>query len=292
VIPAAFEYRRAESLTHALELLGESDDAVLLAGGHSLVPLLKLRLAHPELLVDIGRLHELSYVRAEDGGIAIGALTRHHDVARSELLRQRCPLLAETAALVGDPQVRHRGTIGGSVAHGDPASDLPATLVACDARFVLAGAHGERVVAATDFFRSFLTTAKEPGEVLTEIRVPETPAGAGSCYLKFSRRAQDWATVGVAVLCATEGDRITSAAIALTNMGATPVRAREAERQLAGAESSPERIEAAALAAIEGTQPPSDTAGSADYRRHLATVLTRRALERVLDKGAARPDEG
>jgi aerobic carbon-monoxide dehydrogenase medium subunit len=272
MIPARFDYEVAESLEQAIELLGSRGDAKLLAGGHSLLPLLKLRLAQPELLVDIGRLSELRYVREDGDRIAIGALTRHHDVANDELLSEANPLVAYTAAGIGDPQVRHMGTIGGSVAHGDPAADFPAVLVALDAELVARGPDGARTIGAGDFFRGFLETALGPQEVLTEVRVPKLP-GAGWAYLKFHRRAQDWATVGVAAVRSNGSTRVV-----LANMGATPVRAHGVEDALASG-SDPET--AAARAASE-TNPPSDTSASAEYRRHLAQVLTRRALEQAL----------
>jgi carbon-monoxide dehydrogenase medium subunit len=272
VIPAPFDYEVAGSVDDAIRLLGEGEDAKLLAGGHSLLPLMKLRFARPTLLVDIGRLSDLAYVREAGDGIAIGALTRHHDLATSELLKEQCGILAYAAAQVGDPQVRHRGTIGGSAAHGDPASDLPTVLLALDAELVARGPDGERTIAAADFFRGFLETALGSREVLTEIRVPKL-GGAGCSYVKFNRRAQDWATVAVAAIVSNG-----SARVALTNMGPTPLRARGVEEAFA-AGGNPE---AAAARAAEGTSPPSDTAGSADYRRHLATVLTRRALEKAL----------
>ncbi len=269
MIPAPFAYEVAGSVEEAVELLGRSEDAKLLAGGHSLVPAMKLRLARPSLLVDIGRLSDLRYVREEAGRIAIGALARHHDLATNALLAQRCPALARAAAQVGDPQVRHRGTIGGSVAHGDPASDLPTVLLALEAELSLRGPEGERVVSAADFFRGVFETALAPQEVLTEIRVPP----AAGTYLKFNRRAQDWATVGVAVVRADGAVRV-----ALTSMGPTPVRARGVEEALAaGAEPA-----AAAQRADEGTSPPSDVAASAEYRRELARVLVRRALAEIL----------
>jgi carbon-monoxide dehydrogenase medium subunit len=272
MIPATFDYDVAESVDHAIELLGSRGDAKLLAGGHSLLPLMKLRFARPELLVDIGRLPELSYVREDGDRIAIGALTRHHDVATNEFLRGANPLVAETAAGIGDPQVRHRGTIGGSVAHGDPAADFPAVLVALEAELVVRGPGEERTIAAGDFFRGFFETALGPQDVLTEIRLPKL-VGAGWAYLKFHRRQQDWATVGVAAVRSNG-----SARVALTNMGAKPVRARGVEEALAsGADPA-----TAAARAAEGAAPPSDTAASAEYRGHLAQVLTRRALDRVM----------
>ena len=271
MIPAPFEYEVAESVEHAAELLGANPDGKLIAGGHSLLPAMKLRIARPSLLVDIGRLSDLSYVREDGDRIAIGALTRHHDVQRDALLRDQCGLVSYTAGLVGDPQVRHRGTIGGSVAHGDPASDLPTALLALDADFVVRGPGGERTVPAADFFTGVFETALGPQDVLTEIRVPKT-GSSGFAYQKFNRRAQDWATVGVAAVRVNGGVHV-----GLTSMGATPLRASGVEQALAsGADPA-----AAAEHAAEGTTPPSDTNGSAEYRSELAKVLVRRALEQV-----------
>jgi aerobic carbon-monoxide dehydrogenase medium subunit len=271
MIPAAFEYEVAGSVAEAVDLLGAREDAKLLAGGHSLVPAMKLRIARPGTLVDIGRLGDLSYVREDGDAIAIGALTRHHDVAASDLVRDRCGIVAFAAAQIGDPQVRHRGTIGGSVAHGDPASDLPGVLLALDAEFVATGSGGERRIPAAEFFTGVFETALGPQDVLTEIRVPAISGGWS--YLKFSRRAQDWATVGVAAVAANG-----AAKVGLVSMGATPLRAAAVEQALAGGADPA----AAAEHADEGTEPASDVAGSADYRRHLARVLTRRALEQAL----------
>lgn len=282
MIPAPFEYEVAESVEHALELLEDGGaDAKPLAGGHSLLPLMRLRLARPSLLVDLGRLADLSYVRGEGDTIAIGALTRHHDVAASPLLRGECALLARTAEQIGDPQVRHRGTIGGSIAHADPASDLPATLLALEAELVVRGADGERTVAAEDFFQGPFVSALGPAELLVELRVPRLER-AGTAYVKFNRRAQDWAIVGVAALVESADGEIRRAAIGLTNMGATPVRARAVEEALAGAPAEPDAIAGAAARAAEGTSPPFDTFASAEYRAHLATVLVRRAVESAL----------
>ena len=269
MIPAAFEYRRATTVDEAISLLSAGgDEAKLLAGGHSLLPLMKLRLAAPTLLVDIGRLGDLSYVRESGDSISIGALTRHRDVETSDVLHAHAPLLAHVAGQVGDPQVRHRGTIGGSIAHGDPASDLPAACLALGATFTVTGPRGERQIAASDFFRGFLGTALEPDEVLTEIGVPKS-TGAGWSFQKFNRRAQDWAIVGVAaVINGTTG-------IALVNMGSTPLRATAVEEAVRHGAAAAE----AATAADEGTDPPSDINASSEYRRHLATVLVRRALE-------------
>jgi len=265
MIPAPFDYELASSVDHAVELLGSGRDAKPLAGGQSLLPLMKLRFARPELLVDVGRLAELVGVRERDGGLAIGALTRHHDVATSDAVRSRCAILADVAAGIGDPQVRHRGTIGGSVAHADPASDLPAALLALEAELVARGPSGERTIPAREFFRGVFESALDPGELVTEVRVP----AATGTYVKFHRRAQDWATVGVAAVRDNGSVRI-----ALTNMGATPLRAAGVEEALASGTDAA----AAAERADEGTEPPSDTNGSADYRRQLARVLVRDAL--------------
>jgi aerobic carbon-monoxide dehydrogenase medium subunit len=271
VIPAKFDYEVAESVDHAVELLDSGKEAKLLAGGHSLLPLMRLRLARPELLVDVGRLSDLSYVREDGDAIAIGALTRYRDLEQSDLLRSECPILAATAGLVGDPQVRHRGTIGGSVAHCDPASDAPTVLLALDAELVVRGPGGERRLPVGESFGGFLQTALDPAEVLTEIRVPK--AGGGWAYEKFQRRAQDWATVAVAAVQMNGG-----AHVGLTNMGAISLRAAGVEEALAGGADPA----AASERAAEGTSPPSDHNGSAEYRQHLVRVLTRRALEQAL----------
>ena len=282
MIPLAFDYEVAESTDHAIELLGQhGEEAKLLAGGHSLLPIMKLRLAAPSVLIDLGRLTELKYVREEGDTIAIGAMTRHCDVERDPVLQEHCGLLAFTAGVVGDPQVRHRGTIGGSLAHADPASDLPSTLLALDAELVARGPGGERTIPAGEFFQDYLQTALEPGEVLTEIRVPKL-GGAGWSYQKFNHRAQDWATVGVAAVVEKSDGSIGSARIALTNMGSTPLRASAAEGALAGARL--EDVAEAANEADEGTSPASDIAASAEYRRHLARVLTRRAVEEAMSR--------
>jgi aerobic carbon-monoxide dehydrogenase medium subunit len=269
VIPAGFDYRRAGSIAEAIELLGGAEDAKLLAGGHSLIPLLRLRFTRPSLLVDIGRLDDLRYVREDGDRIAIGALTRHAELAKDPLLAQRCAAVSRAAAGIGDPQVRHRGTIGGSVAHGDPASDLGTVLLTLDADLVVQGPDGQRTIRATEFFAGMFTTALEPSEVVTEIRVPAVDAGV---YLKLVRRAQDWATVGVAA--ARVAGRVQ---VGLTSMGATPLRARGVEEAVAGGASPAD----AAARAGEGTSPPNDVSGSSEYRAHLAQVLVRRALEQL-----------
>jgi carbon-monoxide dehydrogenase medium subunit len=263
---------------HAVSLLGEREDAKLIAGGHSLLPAMKLRISRPSLLVDIAGLDELDYVRDDGDRIAIGAVTRHKDVRDAPLLQQHCPIVSFTAGQIGDPQVRHRGTIGGSVSHSDPASDLPAVLFAVDAEMLVRGPGGERTIPALDFCTGVFQTALREGEMLVEIRVPKLDGSSGWSYVKMARRAQDWATVGVAAVVERSNGGIARAAIALTNMGATAVRARAAEKAIAdGAE-----IAEASELASEGRNPPSDQAASADFRRHLARVLTRRALEEAL----------
>jgi len=269
VIPAAFEYRRAGSAAEAIGLVGEfGEDAKLLAGGHSLLPLMKLRLAQPSVLIDIGRVSELSYIREEGEVIAIGALTRHRELETSSLLAEHVPLLAHAASHVGDPQVRHRGTIGGSIAHADPASDLPATTLALGAEYVLQGPSGTRTVAAADFYQGFLESVLEPDEVLTEIRIPKM-GDAGWGFHKFNRRAQDWAIVGVAAW-----RRGNNAGVALVNMGSTPILATAVTDALAAGAS----IDDAARHASDNAEPQTDLNASIEYRTHLAHILTRRAL--------------
>jgi aerobic carbon-monoxide dehydrogenase medium subunit len=272
VIPAPFDYQRASSVDEAIGLLGEhGDDAKLLAGGHSLLPLMKLRLAAPAVLVDIGGIGDLSFVEDGGGTVRIGALTRHHDLATSRLAHEQVPLLAHVAGQIGDPQVRHRGTVGGSIAHGDPASDLPAALLALRGTLVVRGPGGEREVAADDFFTGFLETALGPDEVLTEIRVPAVP-GVGWAFEKFNRRAQDWAIVGVAAVLSNGSG---GPGVGLVNMGSAPLRAAGVEDALRSGSSAAD----AAARADEGTEPPDDLNASPEYRRHLAQVLTRRALQ-------------
>jgi carbon-monoxide dehydrogenase medium subunit len=272
VIPAPFDYQRAASVDEALALLAEhGDEAKLLAGGHSLLPLMKLRLALPTMLIDIGRIGELSFVEGDGDVVRIGAMTRHHDLATSALAGEQVPLLAHVAGQIGDPQVRHRGTIGGSLAHGDPASDLPAALLALRATLVARGPGGEREIAADDFFTGFLETALAPDEMLTEVRVPAVP-GVGWAFEKFNRRAQDWAIVGVTAVM-TNGSG--GPGVGLVNMGSQPLRAAGVEDALRSGASPGD----AAARADEGTEPPDDLNASPEFRRHLARVLVRRALE-------------
>jgi len=278
VIPASFDYDLAESVEQAIdELAAGGGDTKLIAGGHSLIPALKLRIARPEKLLDVGRLTDLAYVR--DGGtrLAIGALTRHAAVASDPLLQEHCPIVSTTAAQIGDPQVRHRGTMGGTLAHGDPASDMPAVMLALGAELVARGRGGERVIPASDFFTGVFETALGPDEMLLEVRVPKLGNSTGWAFLKAHRRAQDWATVAVAALVHRDNGSISGASIGLVNMGGTPLRAKGAEDALAGGSSI---ADAAALIA-EGAEPPSDHAGSSEYRTHLAQVIGRRALEQA-----------
>ncbi len=270
MIPAAFDYVRAGSAAEAISLIGQhGEDAKFLAGGHSLLPLMKLRLASPSVLVDIGRVSDLSYIRDAGDHIAIGALTRHMDVETSAVLKEHVPLLAHAAGYVGDPQVRHRGTLGGTIAHADPASDLPATTLALGATYVAQGPNGTREIAAADFYQGFLESALEPDEMLTEIRVPKM-GGAGWSFQKFNRRAQDWAIVGVAAWRSNG-----SSGVALVNMGSTPILASAVSTALFGGAS----VADAAQLAADDAEPQADLNASTEYRTHLAKVLVRRALE-------------
>jgi len=279
MIPAKFDYVRPSSLAGAIQALADGgDDAKVIAGGQSLLPLLRLRLSYPELLVDIGALGELTGVRDAGDALVIGAMTTHYSLIRDPLIREHCGLIAATAATVADPAVRHRGTIGGSLAHADPAGDLPAVVSALDATLVATGPGGEREIAATDFFVDYLTTSLGPGEILTAVRVPKLGPGWGFRYEKFQPTAQAWAIVGVAALARRDNGHVAEARVGLTNMGTVPVRARAAEAAAAGAEASRAALAAAGGHADDGTDPPSDLRAAADYRRHLARVLTGRAL--------------
>jgi carbon-monoxide dehydrogenase medium subunit len=283
MIPMAFDYEVAESVDHAIELLGQhGDESKIIAGGHSLIPLMRLRLAAPTVLIDVGRLDDLSYVRDDGDHLAIGALTHHREVHFNDLVNEHCGILAYTAGLLGDPSVQHRGTIGGALAHGDPAGDMPSVISALEGEIVVKGPDGERTIAALDFFQDYLMTALEDQEVVTEVRVPKLGPNTGWAYKKFSRRSQDWAIVGVAAVVDKTNGSIDSARIGLTSMGSTPIRARAVEEALAGA--STDDVAGAADAADEGTEPGSDDAASAEFRRHLARVWTRRAVEEALSR--------
>jgi carbon-monoxide dehydrogenase medium subunit len=282
VIPAAFDYEVAESVEQALELLATRPDAKLLAGGQSLLPAMKLRFSRPATLVDIGRINGLDEIADEGDHVTVGALVRHCDLERNPIVRKEVPLLGFAAGLAGDRQVRHRGTIGGSLAHADPAGDLPAIALALDAEIVARGPKGERTIPAADFFRGLYTTALAPDELIVQVRVPKT-GGAGWSYLKFRRRSIDWAMVGVAALVRANGS-IEEARIGLVNMGPRPVRATAVEDALRG--SARDGVAAAAGEAAAGTDPPSDTWASADFRRHLARVLTEQAVNEALARTA------
>lgn len=276
MIPAQFDYVRAGTVDEAVSTLGErGDDAKVIAGGQSLIPLLRLRLAYPEVLVDVGRVTEMQGVRDDGDHIVIGAMTTHHAVIRDPLVREHAGLIAEATETVADPAVRHRGTFGGALSHADPAGDLPAVALALNAAMVIAGSRGRRTVPASEFFVDYLQTAVAPDELLVEVRVPKH-TGWGYRYEKFHRVAQSWAIVGVAAVVNRSNGTIGEARVGLTNMGSTPIRAAAVEQALAGAAA--DGIPQAAARAAEGTRPPSDLNGGADYRQHLVRVLTRRAL--------------
>jgi aerobic carbon-monoxide dehydrogenase medium subunit len=280
MIPAKFSYTRPDSLGEAIEALaGGGDDAKVIAGGQSLLPLLRLRLAYPELLVDVGGLEELRGVTDDGDQLLIGARTTLYQLVHDPLVGQHCGLLAQAASVVADPAVRHRGTLGGALAHADPAGDLPAVILALDATLIARGPGGERAIPAADCFVDYLTTSLEPAEILTGIRVPKLGSDWGYRYEKFHRTAQAWAIVGVAALVRRSNGQVAEARVGLTNMGPVPIRAAAVEAAVAGAPASPEALRAAAASAADGTQPPADLHGAPDYRRHLAQVLTGRALE-------------
>ncbi len=285
MFPASFRYVAARSVEEAIELLTKyGEDAKLLAGGHSLLPAMKLRLAAPRYLIDIGRLPGLSGVRIDGETLAIGALTVHADVASSELVRERLPGVAEAASVIGDVQVRNRGTIGGSVAHADPGADFPVILTALDASFVLISPSGRRTVPADDFFIDYFTTVTAPNEVLTEIRVPLPPSGAGTAYAKLGHPASGYVVVSAGALVIREvSGQCTSARIAIGGLGSGPLRAAATEATLQGQPLTPEVIAVAAAKAAEGADPDDDVYASADYKRHMATVYARKAIEKAAE---------
>jgi carbon-monoxide dehydrogenase medium subunit len=278
MISTAFDYHAPTSVSEALRLLADAgDEAKLLAGGQSLLPVMRLRMAAPEVVIDLGRIEQLRGVRDDGESIVIGAMTPHFEVVESALVHEHALVLSEAAATVADPQVRHRGTFGGALAHADPAGDLPAPVLALGGELVIQGAAGQRTVAAADFFEDYFTTALGDDEILTEIRIPKH-TGWGGHYEKFTRVAQQWSIVAVAAAVHAEGGSITEARVALTNMGSVPIRATAVEQALAGTPADADSVRAAVAAVAEGTSPPSDINGDADYRRHLAAVLTRRAV--------------
>ena len=278
MIPAQFEYVAPTSVEEALAALAEGgEDAKVMAGGQSLLPILRMRLNVPSVLVDLGRIDSLRGIRDDGDAIVIGATTTHSDVYHDPLVREHAEVLCEAIEQLADPQIRHRGTFGGALAHADPAGDLGAPALALGARFTITGQSGSRTVEADDFFEDLFTTAIRDGELLTEIRIPKY-TGWGGHYEKFVRVAHQWPIVAVAAAVKVAGGTIEEARVGLTNMGSTPLRARAVEQALAGQPATDEAVRAAAASAAEGTQPPSDLNGDADYRRHLATVLTRRAV--------------
>jgi len=278
VIPSKFDYVRPTSVADAITALVQGgDDAKILGGGQSLIPVLRLRLAAPSVLVDLGGIPELRGIRDEGDRIAIGAMTVYHDIVRDDLVQQHVMLLAQATQTVADSQVRHLGTLGGSLAHADPAGDLGAVALALDAEFVIAGASGTRTVPAAEFFLDYFTTAIGEGEILTEIRFPRY-TGWGSRYEKFNRTAQAWSMVAIAAAIRVESGAIAAARVGLTNMGTTPIRATGVEQALIGQPATADAVRVAAERVTEGTAAPSDADAAADYREHLARVLTGRAV--------------
>ena len=278
MIPAQFDYVAPGSVADAIAALVADEDAKILAGGQSLIPVLRLRLSYPTMLVDLRKIDELRGVREDGDSLVIGAMTRHSDVITDPLVRQHAALVAEATATVADPAVRHLGTFGGALAHADPAGDLAAVAVALDAQLVAEGPGGRRSIPASEFFQDYLQTALSPDELLVEVRIPKLEGTWGVRYEKFNRVAQAWAIVGAAVAVRRENGTIAEARVGLTNMGSTPVRATAVEEALRGVPAEVGAIGAAAAHAADGTTPPEDLGGKADYRRHLAQVLTRRAL--------------
>jgi carbon-monoxide dehydrogenase medium subunit len=280
MIPASFDYIAAKALDEAISLLAQhKDDAKILAGGHSLLPAMKLRLMQPKVLIDLGRIRDLSYIKEEGGQIRIGAMTTHFQVEISDLLRRSCPLLPETASHLGDMQVRNKGTIGGSLAHSDPAADWPAAILALDAEIVATSAKGDRVIKATDFFVEMLTTSLQPGEILREIRIPASKGKLAQAYVKVRHPASGFAVVGVAVNLSIDGGKCQSAGIGITGVSPKAYRASKVESTLKGNTLDAKTLSAACAHAAAGVDVNSDLYASAEYRKQLATVYTRRAIE-------------
>ena len=280
--PAQFDYHSPASVQEAISLLGRlKDDAKVLAGGHSLLPMMKLRLAQPKHLIDLRKVPGLSGIKEDGGAIAIGALTTHYAVESSSLLKQKCPLLTETAGTIGDPQVRNMGTIGGSLAHADPAADYPAAVIALGAELVAEGPKGKRTIKVDDFFKGLLTTALQPQEILVEIRIPAWPAGTGTAYMKFPHPASRFAVVGVAALVTADGKKV---GVGITGAGTKATRARGVEAALAGKTLDAATIRAAAEKAADGVDVQADLQGSVEYKTHLLKVYCRRALEAALSR--------
>jgi carbon-monoxide dehydrogenase medium subunit len=285
MIPASFDYIAAKNLDEAISLLAKhKDDAKILAGGHSLLPAMKLRLMQPKVLIDLGRIKDLSYIKEEGGQLRIGAMTTHFQVETSDLVRRACPLLTETATHLGDMQVRNKGTIGGSIAHSDPAADWPAAILALDAEIVVTSAKGDRTIKATDFFVEMLTTALEPGEILREIRIPSGKGNLAQSYVKVRHPASGFAVVGIAVNLSIAGGKCQSAAIGITGVSPKAYRASKVEAALKGATLDAKTLAAASAHAADGVDVNSDLYASAEYRTQLATVYTRRALEMAIGR--------
>jgi carbon-monoxide dehydrogenase medium subunit len=283
MISAQFDYVRAKTLDEALSLLAQNEDAKILAGGHSLIPAMKLRLAQPPLLVDIGRISDLAYVREDGGQLRIGAMTTHYQIESSDLLKKICPLLPECAGHIGDVQVRNKGTIGGSLAHSDPAGDWPAAIIALNAELVAASKNGERTIKADDFFIDLLTTALAPAEILREIRINKSNGRSGQAYVKMHHPASGFAVVGVAANLSLNGDgSCQKANIGITGVSSKAYRATGVEAALNGARPDDQTIASAASHATDGVDVNSDLFASADYRRHLAEVFTRRAISAAM----------
>ncbi len=285
MIPNSFDYVAAKNLQEALALLGQHKDAKLLAGGHSLIPAMKLRLSYPEMLIDISRIKELSYIQQDGGMVRIGATTTHYQIESSELLKRVCPLLPEAASNLGDVQVRNKGTIGGSLAHADPAADWPASVIALDSDIVLTSAKGDRTIKASEFFTELFTTALQPGEILREVRFAVPQGRVAQCYLKFRHPASGFAVVGVAVsLSLDNSGKCQSAGVGITGASPKPYRASAVEKVLKGATLDAKSLSAAASHATDGVNANSDLFASSEYRRHLAEVYTRRALETAVSR--------
>jgi carbon-monoxide dehydrogenase medium subunit len=286
MIPQSFEYFRPESISEAIALLQEhGDGAKILSGGQSLIPMMKIRLARPEFIIDINRLADLHYVKEEAGFLKIGGLTREADLETSDLIRSKYPIILDTAASIADPQVRNMATVGGNLAHGDPANDHPATMLALEAEIVAVGQHGERIIPIKDFFLSVFTTALEHGEILTEIRIPIPPSGSGGAYFKLERKVGDFAIVGVAAQVTVDGAGVCRRiGIGLTNVGATPIKATRAEGFLLGKTMDKQQIDQAAQLAAEEAQPSSDLRGPAEYKVSMVRELTKRGLVRACER--------
>lgn len=285
MIPPSFEYHAPDSVDAAVALLTQyGDEAKILAGGHSLLPMMKLRFAEPEHLVDINNIGSLKGIREENGEIVIGSMTSESDLINSALLREKCPMLPEAAKLIADPQVRNRGTIGGDISHGDPGNDHPALMLALDAKFILVGSNGSREILASDFFLGTFFTALETDEIMTEIRIAPQPANTGASYHKLKRKTGDYATAAAAAVIGISGDTCRSARIALTNLGATALRATDAETVLVGQAITDALIEQAAAKAMEICDPSEDLRGDAEYKTHMGGEMTRRAIRDAIER--------